>query len=453
MLERIIKRRKSLTRSVRRTVPALAVVCCVLAAPLLVLAQGGANDTHWVGTWATALVERGDPPAGRPPTQTPPPQPSPGAFVPIRVLNPGLHFNDQTLRQIVRTSVGGDRLRVVFSNVFGTEPLAIGAASIALRREGATVVPASVRELRFGGHTSARIPAGAVLLSDPVELAVPALTELAIDLYLPGQTGSSGSPVTTHNRSVQTHYVSPAGDHTGVAELPVTTRTESWFFLARVDVEAPLHTGAVVVIGDSITDGYGATVDAYSRWPDHLAQRFQAANLAMAVLNVGIGGNRVLSDGSGVSALARLDRDVLVQTGVTHVIVLEGINDIGARGTARASAEELIAGHRQLIARAHARGLTIYGATLTPFDGTTIPGYWTEDGEVTRQTLNAWIRTSGEYDGVIDFDAATLDPTRPLRFLPAYDYSDHLHPGDAGYEAMANAVDLELFRTELGRER
>ena len=453
MLERIINRRTKLTRHVRSAVPAVAVAAYLLAAPLLVLAQGGTDGTHWVGTWATALVERGDPPAGRPPGRPPPPPPSPGAFVPIRVLNPGLHFNDQTLRQIVRTSVGGDRVRVVFSNVFGTEPLAVGAASVALRREGAAIVPASVRELRFGGHASTRIPAGSVLLSDPVELAVPALTELAIDLYLPGQTGSSGSPVTTHNRSMQTHFVSTAGDHTGVTDLPIMTQTESWFFLARVDVEAALRTGAVVAIGDSITDGYGATVGAYSRWTDHLAQRFQAANIAMSVLNVGIGGNRVLSNGSGVSALARLDRDVLVQTGVTHVIVLEGINDIGARGMARASAEELIAGHRQLIARAHARGLTIYGATLTPFEGTVIPGYWTEEGEVTRQTLNAWIRTSGEYDGVIDFDAATLDPTQPLWFLPAYDYSDHLHPGDAGYEAMANTVNLDLFKTEVARNR
>ena len=450
MLEGIINRRTRLRRSIRRIVPAAAVAWFLLAAPLLVHAQAGAADEHWVATWATALVERQDPPAERPPAQAPP---SPGPFVPIRVLNPNLHFDDQTLRQIVRTSVGGDRVRVVFSNVFGTEPLAIGAASVALRREGAAVVPASVRELRFGGQASTRIPAGAVLLSDPVALAVPALTELAVDLYLPGETASSGSPVTTHNRSVQTHYVSPTGDYSGVTDLPVMTQTESWFFLARVEVDAPPHTGVVVTIGDSITDGYGATVDAYHRWPDQLARRFQAANLDMAVLNVGIGGNRVLSGNSGVNALARLDRDVLVQTGATHVIVLEGINDIGARSVRRASAAELIAGHRQLIARAHARGLTIYGATLTPFDGTTIPGYWTEDGEVTRQTLNAWIRTSGEYDGVIDFDAATLDPTRPLRFLPAYDYSDHLHPGDTGYEAMANAVDLDLFRTELGRER
>ena len=185
-----------------------------------------------------------------------------------------------------------------------------------------------------------------------------------------------------------------------------------------------------------------------------LARRFQAANINIGVLNVRIGGNRVLGDGLGVSALARFDRDVLVQTGVTHVVVLEGINDIAAMGGgSRAPAADLIAGHEQLIARAHARGLTIYGATLTPFKGTTISGYWTAEGEAIRQELNAWIRTGGAYDGVIDFDAAVLDPQRPLWFLPRYDSGDHLHPGDAGYEAMATAVDLELFTVEQHRSR
>jgi len=399
MLERIINPQTRLTRSVWRIVPAAAIAWCLLAIPLPARAQAGTDDAHWVGTWATALVERRDPPAGRPPGQAPQPPSSPGAFVPIRVLNPGLHFNDQTLRQIVRTSVGGDQVRVVFSNVFGTEPLAIGAASVALRREGAAVVPASVRKLRFGGQASTHIPAGAVLFSDPVALAVPALTDLAVDLYLPGETASSGSPITTHNRSVQTHYVSPAGDHTGVTDLPVMIRTESWFFLARVEVAARPDTGVVVAIGDSITDGYGATVDAYRRWPDYLARRIQAASLDMAVLNLGIGGNRVLSGNSGVNALARWDRDVLVQTGVTHVIVLEGINDIGARGMRRASAEELIAGHRQLIARAHARGLTIYGATLTPLPSlsTRLPPIPTFKTAMARfAARKRWARWSGQ---------------------------------------------------------
>ena len=424
---------------------AVLLAWCLAAAPLA--AQAEAEGEHWVGTWATALVPRNAP---QPPQLANPPTASMGGFVPIPVLNPGVHFNDQTLRQIVHTSVGGDRARVVFSNVFGTKPLAIGAASVAIRREEAAVVPSTVQALQFDGRSSTTIPAGAVVVSDPVALDVPALSDLAIDLYLPGDTAMWGSPVTAHQRGEQTNYVSSTGNHAGVTDLPVETETESWFFLARVEVDAAPATGVVVALGDSITDGYGSTRDAHSTWPDHLARRFRAAGIDMAVLNVGIGGNRVLSGGS-TSALARFDRDVLSQTGVTHVIVLQGINDIGLPGIGRSgdpppSAEELIAGHRQLIVRAHARGLEIYGATLTPFEGTTIPGYWTAEGEVTRQRFNQWIRTSGEYDGVIDFDAATLDPTTPLRFLPRYDYGDHLHPGDAGYEAMANAVDLDLFK-------
>ena len=287
---------------------------------------------------------------------------------------------------------------------------------------------------------------GAVLVSDPVELMVPPLSDLAIDLYLPGDAAAAESPVSWHNRSDRTSYVSNPGNHAGTVEFPATAATESWFYLARVEVAARDHTGAVVTIGDSITDGYCSSVDGNSAWPDHLAARFQANGIDLAVLNVGIGGNRVLGGGAGRSALARFDRDVLLQTGATHVIVLEGINDISGAPRPGVTAAALIAGHRQLIARARARGLTIFGATLTPFEGTTIPGYWTPEGEAIRRELNEWIRTSGEYDAVLDFDAATRDPARPTWFRPEYDCGDRLHPGDAGYEAMANAVDLDLFR-------
>jgi lysophospholipase L1-like esterase len=225
----------------------------------------------------------------------------------------------------------------------------------------------------------------------------------------------------------------------------VSARSGAWFLLARVEVTAPAGTAAVVTIGDSITDGARSTADTNSRWPDQLARRLAARKGAgAAVLNAGISGNRVLGDGAGVSALARFDRDVLMQTGVTHVVVLEGINDIGiARNNPSPSAEDLIAGHKQLIARAHARGLKIYGATLTPFEGAP---YYTAEGEAKRQALNTWIRSSGAYDGVIDFDMITRDPAAPTRFLPAYDSGDHLHPGDAGYKAMGDAVDLALFK-------
>jgi lysophospholipase L1-like esterase len=226
--------------------------------------------------------------------------------------------------------------------------------------------------------------------------------------------------------------------------LPVAGRANAWFLLARVEVMAPANTMALVAFGDSITDGARATADTNSRWPDVLARRLSARRGAgVAVLNAGISGNRVLGDGAGVSALARFDKDVLLQTGVTHVIVMEGINDIGiARANASPSAEDLIAGHKQLIERAHARGLRIYGATLTPFEGA---AYYTAEGEAKRQALNEWIRTSKAYDGVIDFDRVTRDPNAPTKFLPAYDSGDHLHPGDAGYKAMGEAVDLALF--------
>jgi lysophospholipase L1-like esterase len=247
-------------------------------------------------------------------------------------------------------------------------------------------------------------------------------------------------------------YASAAGNHAGSASLPVASRATSWFLLARVEVSAPANAGAVVTFGDSITDGARSTTDTNNRWPDHLARRLAAnRGTAMAVLNAGISGNRVLGDGAGVSALARFDRDVLMQTGVTHVVVMEGINDFGlARNNPSPSADDLIAGHKQLIERAKARGLRIYGATLTPFEGA---AYWTPEGEAKRQALNEWIRKSGAYDGVIDFDAATRDPNAPTKILPAYDSGDHLHPGDAGYKAMGEAVDLALFAARRSSDR
>jgi lysophospholipase L1-like esterase len=331
----------------------------------------------------------------------------------------------------------------VLSNVFGTAPLEIGAAHIAPRQADATLT-GTAGPLTFGGNPSGIILPGAVLVSDPVDLAVPPLTELAIDLFLPGELGVGSSPVTTHQGASQTSYLSTAGNHSGAATLPVGGRTTSWFLVARVEVAAPEGTVAVVAFGDSITDGARSTTDMNARWPDHLARRLAARRGAgVAVLNAGISGNRVLGDGAGLSALARFDKDVLMQTGVTHVVIMEGINDIGiARSNASPSAADLIAGHKQLIERARARGLKVYGATLTPFEGAP---YFTQEGEAKRQALNEWIRTGGAYDAVIDFDRITRDPAAPTKFLAAYDSGDHLHPGDAGYKAMGDAVDLALF--------
>ena len=439
-----IRRRSLFGQFPLRIVASAAIACSLLAARPALLAQGGRSNQHWVSTWATAVVARLQAPQGQAPQGQAPQaqnaQPPQGQAP--QAPRPVLNFNNQTLRQVVHTSLGGERVRVVLSNAFGTAPLAVGAAHVALREKEAAIVPKSDRPLTFGGNPSMTIPAGAVVVSDPVTLTVPPLADLAIDLYLPGDTATTTSPLTIHNGALQTNYVSPPGDRTGAADLPVMTTTASWFFLARVEVTAPEQTGAVVAIGDSITDGSRSTADTNNRWPDHLARRLMAGNVKMSMLNAGIAGNRLLSDGPGVSALARFDRDVLVQTGVTHVIVMEGINDIG-RGT---SAADLIAAHRQLIERAHARGLRIYGATLTPMEGTTFNGYFTPEHEAARQALNQWIRTSKAYDGVIDFDAALRDPNHLAKILAQYVADDNLHPNDAGYQVMAKAIDLELFK-------
>jgi lysophospholipase L1-like esterase len=426
------------------------------------------NGEHWVGTWATAVVARpmgalglgpfgrGGPSPQAAASQAPAPQPSQPATPPAADAPPAppaqgrgpavppLNLNDQTIRQIVHTTIGGERARVVFSNAFGTGPLTIGAAHVALRDAGARTVVQSDRTLTFSGAQSTTVPPGAVELSDPVNLTIPTMTDLAIDLYLPGDVTASVGTVTTHTGALQTNYVSPTGNHAGVADMPVTTTTASWFFLSRVEVTAPEQVAVVVAFGDSITDGTRSTIDTNNRWPDQFARRALTSNMKLAVLNEGIAGNRVLSDGAGVSALARFDRDALVQTGVTHIIVLESINDIGlARENPSPSVDDLIAGHKQLIERAHARGIRIYGATLTPFEGA---AYATTPGEAKRQALNQWIRTSKAYDGVVDFDAAVRDPSNPAKILPQFNPGDNLHMNDAGYQAMANAVDLALFK-------
>lgn len=442
--------------SARAVVASLFVLLAAgLAAPVLAQSKG----EKWVGTWATALVSRpvlagrGAGPVALPAVAPAPPAAAgtagPGAAAPPagggRGGPPPVTISNQTVRQVVHASIGGSRVRVVLSNAFGTAPIEVGGAHIALREADASIVTATGKVLTFGGNTTAQVLAGATLVSDPVDLAVPPLSDVAIDLYLPGDVGLGPSPVTTHNGASQTSYLSETGNQVGVAAMTAAQRPAAWFLLARVEVLAPQGAAAVVAFGDSITDGARSSLDTNNRWPDHLARRLAARKgPAVAVLNAGISGNRVLGDGAGVSALARFDKDVLMQTGVTHVVVMEGINDIGqARSNASPSAADLIAAHKQLIERARARGLKIYGATLTPFEGA---AYFTREGEAKRQALNEWIRTGGAYDGVIDFDKVTRDPAAPTKFLPAYDSGDHLHPGDVGYKAMGDAIDLALFR-------
>ena len=418
-----------MTRRVSIGVFGLIVLGYVAVAVGPSFAQGGATTEHWVTTWATAtfaLASQAEPGTG----QAPAGQPAPP------------RFSNQTLRQIVHTSLGGEQVRVVVANTFGTAPLDIGAGRVALRLKESDIVAGSSRALTFGGRSSASVPAGAVMVSDPVTLTVPALSDLAVDLHLPGDTGAGPSPLTRHLFALQTNYVSTAGDHTGAAQFPVDSTTTSWFFLARVEVVAPAEVSAVVALGNSITDGAQSTTDANSRWPDHLARTLAGRAVPMGVANMGIAGNRLLNGGFGPSALARFDRDVLAAPGVTHLVVMEGINDIGS---GEVGADELIAGHQQIIGRARAAGLTVIGATLTPFEDAAFEGYYTPDHEAARQALNQWIRTSGAYDAIIDFDAAVRDPAQPTRLQSQYAAPDNIHPNDAGYRGMAAAVDLQLF--------
>jgi lysophospholipase L1-like esterase len=358
---------------------------------------------------------------------------------------------DQTVRQVARVSIGGSRVRILLSNAYGTHPLKIGSADIALSRKDASIVPGSDRVLTFGGKTSVVIPPGAPMLSDPVDLDVAALSHLAVSLYLPDPT----APASFHWDARQTAYVG-AGNQTAATSLKVDSTLTTRVFLAAIQVEAAPGTRTVVAIGDSITDGDGATMDADARWPDFLAQRLAPRDVA--VLNAGISGGRMLRDKMGVNALARFQRDVLAQPGICAVIVLMGINDIAWKDTPLAlsdestTAQDLIAGYQQLIARAHARGVRIIGATLTPFEGaledTPMRDYYSAGKERIRQQVNDWIRHSGAFDAVIDFDTILRDPAHPTRLLPAYDSGDHLHPGDVGNRIMAEAIDLHALLGE-----
>ena len=375
---------------------------------------------HWVGTWTAA------------------PAPADGAA-----------FSNHTLRMIPRVSLGGGTLRVRISNACGTRPLAIGAAAVGLRASGPALVPGSNRRLTFGGEPRATIAAGALIVSDPVELAVAPLSDLAVSVHLPEDLPASFGITGRYAR--QTNYVSPPGDFAADEVMPVGRLTDDWYFVCGIDVVAPPPTGAVVALGDSLTDANISTHDGHHSWPSQLARRLAArpGGRPMAVMNQGLGGNRILHDVRGDSGLRRLDRDVLAQPGVTHAIVMLGTNDLRnrwRRPEEEVTAAQMIAGLQQLAVRGHARGITVIGATLTPFENETfLPGAWNPKREGIRQAVNDWLRKTDAFDATADFDRALRDPDHPTRMLPIYDCGDHLHPSDLGYRAMGDAIDLSLF--------
>jgi lysophospholipase L1-like esterase len=401
------------------TLPKL-LACCAAALALAVapLSNAAPKDKqasgHWVATWATS--------------------PSP-ATADANMRSRKMEFDNQTARLITHISIGGERFRIRLANVYGAKAVAIGEAHLALRGAGAKIAPGSDRPLTFGGKPAVTIPPGALVLSDPVDLKAPASADLAVSLYLPA------GPViasTVHFSAQQTSYVA-AGNVCGAEDMPDSATLSSWPYLTGVDVMAPAAFGAIVTLGDSITDGSRSTSDTNRRWPNILANRLLAQKgNKLAVVNAGIGGNRIMSDTNNVTygpnALARFDRDVLAMPGLKFVFLFEGVNDIGS-----SSAEDIIFGMKQLIERAHQRGVKIVGATIMPLR--TGP-----PGAAKREAVNAWVRTGKAFDGFVDFDKTVSDPNKPGAFLAVYDSGDNLHPNDAGHKAMGEAVDLSLFK-------
>jgi len=405
-------------------------ICFLLLVPELVAASKNA----WIATWATS-----------PQSGTPNPRES--------LLN----VDNQTVRERVHVSIGGSQIRLRLSNECGSSPLFIGAVTVATPTDASTVKRESIQRVTFEGHNSVTIPSEAPVLSDPIVFPVESGTEISISIYFPRRVATP----TLHAFAFKQAAISEPGNFAYAEKIDVAAKSTASISLTAVLVPAEPSERLVVAFGDSITDGDGSTVDADKNWPSNLIRRVAKTpkTSTLAVVNEGIVGNRLLRDGDlfGVSALARFDRDALVLPGVTHVVLLEGINDIcfpGVKNDDRyladpadaPSVQDITDAYRQLISRAHARGLKLVGATITPCEGAEIPGYYSEAKDATRREVNRWISTSGAFDGVIDFDAVVRDPSHPSQLLPKFASKDHLHPNDAGYKAMADSIDLNLFK-------
>jgi lysophospholipase L1-like esterase len=413
----------------------LAVVCLLFLVPQPAAAQRNA----WIATWAAS-----------PQPSAPDPQ------------EPLLNIEDQTVRERVRVSIAGAQICLRLSNEYGSAPLLIGSATVAVPNDSTSIRPGTIQAVTFGGRNSVTIPVGAPVLSDPVAFPVASGAEISISLYFPKRVPTP----TLHALALKRAVVSQPGDHTRAEKLEAGAVSESLILLSAVLVPAQPSQRLVVAFGDSVTDGDRSAIDADRNWPSDLVRRLGKTPeySKVAVVNAGIAGNRLLSDCFlasagcfGVSALARFDRDALAVPGVTHIVLLEGINDIGFPGAKLGGSyladpedfrapEDLMDAYRQLISRAHVHGVKLIGGTIGPFEGVTLPGYYSESKEAARQTVNKWIRTSGSFDGVIDFDAVLRDPDHPSRLLPRFASKDHLHPNDDGYQAMADAIDLALFK-------
>jgi len=420
-----------MTYPVHRAIAALAVktptfAALALAATLMSDPAMAGEREDWVGTW----------------TASPQPTWAPDFALPVKIAP---KLENQTIRQRVRTSIGGKQFRIVLSNEYTNTPIQIGETHAAIAGEGSKIVAGTDHIVTFGGQTKAIVPAGAPLVSDPVDLPLDALSHLSISIYLPRAT-----PISTfHWDGKQTAYIGD-GSQTASDTIAAAQTTDARILVSEVLIDAPANHGAVIAIGDSITDGNGATLDGDNRWPDFLAKRLASKHIA--VLNAGISGARLLDNAMGVKASARFGRDVTAQPGARAVVLLIGINDISWPGTPFVSGKSLPSlaaltdGYLQLAAQAHAHNLIILGGTLTPFEGalsgTPLEGYYTPEKEALRQKVNDWIRTSGAFDAVVDFDALLRDPRHPTRLLPEFDSGDHLHPGEKGNRAMAEAIDL-----------